>query len=147
MLKIRKKNMPKLAYLMVVFIFIGALVFSPRKTEATPADLNTDGKVDMKDLALLAKNFGSHTNSSLDLVPDGEINIKDIVFLLKRFGSIYDLNRDRKINMKDLCLLEECFGTRKGDKKYNAYYDFNNDSEINIKDIAILTQNWEIERP
>jgi hypothetical protein len=140
----RKRNFKTVCYLLIPLVFIVTLTFSPRSS-ATPTDLNTDGKVDMKDLALLAKNFGSHTNSSLDLVPDGEINIKDIVFLLKRFGSVYDLNRDRKINMQDLEQLKECFGTRKGDEKYNAYYDFNNDGEINLLDIAILTQNWEIE--
>jgi hypothetical protein len=56
-----------------------------------PADVNGDGKVDMRDIGLLARLFGLSQNStswspSLDIIADGEINMKDIGYAAKCFG-------------------------------------------------------------
>jgi len=126
----------------MMLIFAVSLYFSPKKTVAVPTDFNGDGKTDLRDLALLAKAYGSHTNSTYDLVRDGVIDLKDLAFLLKHFGSNCDLNNDNKINMTDLDLLSACFGSKKGDSRYNPCFDLNGDGEINLLDMAILTKNF-----
>jgi len=63
-------------------------------------DLNGDGKVDIKDLAIVAKAFGSYlgspnwnpiadvTGSTLG-VPDNKVDIRDVAYVAKNFGKIY----------------------------------------------------------
>jgi hypothetical protein len=56
-------------------------------------DINDDGKVDIKDLQLLIKAFGSYSshprwNSNADFNGDGKVDIKDLILLLKNFGRI-----------------------------------------------------------
>jgi hypothetical protein len=53
-----------------------------------------DGRVDMRDIGLLAKNFGIvepdlRYNPNLDLDSDGKINMKDIAAACKNFGKTY----------------------------------------------------------
>ena len=54
-------------------------------------DINGDGKVDIKDLVLFIKAFGSYPshprwNSEADLNGDNKVDIKDLVLLIKNFG-------------------------------------------------------------
>jgi hypothetical protein len=54
-------------------------------------DINGDGKVDIKDLVLLTRAFGSYPshprwNSEADLNGDNKVDIKDLVLLIKNFG-------------------------------------------------------------
>jgi hypothetical protein len=65
---------------------------------AIVGDVNADGKVDMKDISLAAKAFGTRPgdgrwNPNADVtggpaagVPDGKVDMKDISFVAKRFG-------------------------------------------------------------
>ncbi|MEM5871753.1 MAG: dockerin type I domain-containing protein [Candidatus Aenigmatarchaeota archaeon] len=55
------------------------------------ADVNNDGKVDINDIVIVAKNFGKRNidtswNPFLDIVQDGEINIYDLVFVGSNFS-------------------------------------------------------------
>jgi parallel beta-helix repeat protein len=57
-------------------------------------DVSIDGKVDGKDLAVIAKAFGSNPtrpnwNPVADENEDGKIDGKDIVYIAKNFGRIY----------------------------------------------------------
>jgi hypothetical protein len=54
-------------------------------------DVNGDAKVDIKDMVLLIKAFGSYPgqpnwNPNADLNNDGKVDIKDMVLLIKHFG-------------------------------------------------------------
>ncbi len=54
-------------------------------------DLNADGKVDMKDIAIVAKAYGSlpgdsNWNSNADINGDNKVDIKDIAMIAKKFG-------------------------------------------------------------
>ncbi len=54
-------------------------------------DLNGDGKVDIKDLAIAAKAFGSYTgsptyNPDADVNQDGVVDIRDLAIIAKNFG-------------------------------------------------------------
>jgi len=54
-------------------------------------DLNGDGKVDIKDIAIVAKAYGSYPgypnwNPIADLNGDGKVDIKDVAIVAKQFG-------------------------------------------------------------
>jgi hypothetical protein len=56
-------------------------------------DLNSDGKVDIKDLVLLVKAFGSYPghprwDPNADLNGDNKVDIKDLVLLIKAYGDM-----------------------------------------------------------
>jgi len=56
-----------------------------------PADINDDGKVDMRDIGLLARLYGVNQgstawNPNLDIIADGEINMKDVGYAAKCFA-------------------------------------------------------------
>jgi thermitase len=57
-------------------------------------DINGDFKVDIKDLVLLIKSFGSYPNhprwnANADVNGDGKVDIKDLVLVIKHFGEHY----------------------------------------------------------
>jgi hypothetical protein len=57
-------------------------------------DVNGDGFVNMKDIALVARAFGSHPgspnwNPACDLNGDGVVNMKDIALVARNFGQHY----------------------------------------------------------
>jgi len=56
-------------------------------------DVNYDGKVDMKDVAIVAKSFGSTEGSSnwnfrADINRDGKIDMVDIALVCGAFGEV-----------------------------------------------------------
>ena len=56
-------------------------------------DLNLDGKIDMKDIAIVAKPFGTRPgdplwNAVADVNKDGKVDMKDISIVAKEFGMI-----------------------------------------------------------
>ena len=56
-------------------------------TAATPTDVNSDGKVDISDLVLAARNFGERgENIEGDVNGDGEVNISDLTLVAEHFG-------------------------------------------------------------
>jgi hypothetical protein len=59
-----------------------------------PGDINGDGKVDMKDVAVAGVAFGSYPghprwNSMADENEDGKIDMRDIALIAKNFGKTY----------------------------------------------------------
>jgi len=57
-------------------------------------DVNGDGRVDMKDIALIARAFGStpsspNWNPAADVNGDGVVNMKDIALVARNFGQHY----------------------------------------------------------
>jgi len=57
-------------------------------------DINGDFKVDIKDLVLVIKNFGSYPahpkwNPNADVNNDGKVDIKDLVLVIKHYGEHY----------------------------------------------------------
>jgi len=57
-------------------------------------DINGDFKVDIKDLVLVIKHFGSYPshpkwNPNADVNSDGKVDIKDLVLVIKHFGEHY----------------------------------------------------------
>jgi len=60
-----------------------------------PGDINDDFKVDIKDLVLVIKYFGSYPgsakpwNPNADVNSDNKVDIKDLVLVIKHFGQHY----------------------------------------------------------
>jgi len=78
---------------LAVFLFAVAM-FAP--VFALTGDVNHDGKVDIKDLAIVASAYGSSVgdpryNPDADVYPvgspDGKIDIHDLAIVAKNFGS------------------------------------------------------------
>ena len=53
-----------------------------------------------------------------------------------------DLNGDTKVDIDDLILLGQAWGTYPGDSSYNSAADINDDGEIDIDDLILLGQSW-----
>lgn len=76
----------------IVFVFMAlAFLMAIRPVFALVGDVNGDGKVDMKDLGLVARSFGAtpsspRWNAVCDLNGDGIINIKDLGIVARHFG-------------------------------------------------------------
>jgi len=78
-----------------VFFFALALSMLAVSMCATYAeiigDVNGDGKVDIKDMAVVAQAFGSYTghpkyNPAADVNQDGWVDIRDLAMVAKNFG-------------------------------------------------------------
>ena len=61
------------------------------------ADLTGDGKVDMRDVAIVARAFGSEpgdplwnpvadVTGTIHMVPDGRVDMRDVAFVARAFG-------------------------------------------------------------
>ncbi|HEY9061187.1 MAG TPA: sugar-binding protein [Pseudobacteroides sp.] len=53
-----------------------------------------------------------------------------------------DLNGDKAINMADVILLAQVFGSVSGDGKYKAAYDLNSDGAINMTDVIVIASKF-----
>jgi len=63
-------------------------------TVTTPGDINGDYKVDIQDLVLLAKAYGStpsspNWNPNADIAGDGIVNLRDLTILALHYGQVY----------------------------------------------------------
>ncbi len=65
------------------------------------------------------------------------------VKILESKFSPYDLNQDGKVDGDDLKILEDCFGTSKGDVNFNPDADFNGDGIINGIDLVLFSLNFQ----
>jgi len=87
------KRLVSIMLLSVIVLGFSLLALDVQLTraEALIGDLNGDGKVDIKDLAILAKAFGSSPgnprwNAACDLNGDGKVDLLDAAILMKNFG-------------------------------------------------------------
>ncbi len=53
-----------------------------------------------------------------------------------------DINNDSIINLLDLAILGQAWGSSAGDANWNSNADINGDAEINLLDLATLGQTW-----
>jgi len=71
----------------------------------------------------------SSRNSSLSIRPDIEKA---------------DFNRDGYIDLADLVLFGDVWGSSPGDEKWNQMYDLNGDKLINLSDLVVIGNMWSI---
>ena len=53
-----------------------------------------------------------------------------------------DTNNDGSVNVIDLLIFADSWGTSVGQPKYNSLCDFNNDNYVDVADLLILAANW-----
>jgi hypothetical protein len=53
-----------------------------------------------------------------------------------------DINGDGKVNLQDLVLLADSYGSRPGDAKWNRNADLNGDGVVDLADLAILAKYY-----
>jgi len=75
--------------LILTLLLVGMLTIASH--QQVVGDLNTDGKVDIQDVAIAANAFGSSPshprwNPIADLNNDSIVNILDVVLIAKNFG-------------------------------------------------------------
>jgi hypothetical protein len=58
---------------------------------------------------------------------------------IKIFG---DINGDGKVDLFDLVLMANAYGSKVGDLKYNPEADFNNDGKVNLLDLVTLATHY-----
>ena len=53
-----------------------------------------------------------------------------------------DINADGRVDVADLLMLAQGFGSRGGDLRYAATRDLNKDVQIDVSDVLVLAGNW-----
>lgn len=53
-----------------------------------------------------------------------------------------DLNRDMRVDIKDLAIPAKGYGSYPGDPNWNPFADLNKDNRIDIKDLALIAKNY-----
>ena len=106
------------------------------------------GNGSIVELKVSGKLFGSTNlgfrNSS---VVDNKGNIVPCVFspgyiTVKKANNPWDLNRDKKVDGKDLAMFGKAFGSEAKDSNYLPLADFNFDGVIDGKDLIVLAQHF-----
>lgn len=53
-----------------------------------------------------------------------------------------DLNRDMRVDIKDLVIPAACYGSYLGDSNWNSFADVNKDSKIDVRDMAFIAAHY-----
>ncbi len=117
-----------------------------------PEDANCDGVVDIRDLALVGKAFGSQPGNqrwdvAADVDADGAVTIRDSARICLKFGTTIcdtfgDLNKDGKIDIKDLAIVTAALGSFPGHPRWNSKADVNLDNEVNVVDMSLVAGHF-----
>jgi hypothetical protein len=59
-----------------------------------------------------------------------------------KIQSVYDLNSDGKVDMRDIAAAAKAFGTVSGDSTWNPACDVNPDLRVDMTDIALISHNF-----
>ena len=110
------------------------------------ADINNDGKVDMKDVYVVARNFGK-TSRFLGLIQSinknsSESNNVCPLTIHTLTSTPYDLNGDGKVDIDDLVIAMQFFGSYSGHPRWNPPLDFNLDNNVDIRDCIMLEKHF-----
>ncbi len=74
--------------------------------------------------------------TSFELTEQGPFTIPPVLLY------IGDINKDNRIDLKDLALLSLAYGTTAGDEHWDPRADMNSNNRVDITDLTILTRNY-----
>lgn len=105
-------------------------------------DVNNDGVVDRNDIEILGmylSNYGRNTRLTInkanaDVNNDGMVNTVDYNYLVMSLGCPGDINRDKKVDHKDIIACYENYKSR----HYDFLSDINRDGRVTMEDVAEL---------
>jgi len=101
-------------------------------SEISPSEYPTLTIATLLDMRLLDENSrGLSVN-----VTKGELVIQLLVFIKG------DINNDGKVDLEDVGILAESYGTVSGTIGFNPEADLNGDGKVDYKDLAILARNY-----
>jgi hypothetical protein len=88
--------------------------------------------------------YGNYNLSDYALPVPGETNTADNNFTA---GVVHvtipgDLNGDFKVNLQDLVILADAYGTTPGDTNWNPNTDINNNGKVSLTDLVILALHY-----
>jgi hypothetical protein len=121
-------------------------------TSATPqvGDINRDGYIDAKDLALLSGVYaGTPVPASAlpraDLNADGVIDAADARLLAAQFNRFH-FGEDGIVDRRDLAALRACFGATAGSANILHFWDLNGDGVVDWRDELIAIDAMTVAR-
>ena len=76
-----------------------------------------------------------------NIVVDADNINKDIGIIVLKTG---DVNKDNTVDLLDLVLFANAYGTVPGDVKWRSEMDFNKDSKVNVIDLTYLGRNLDL---
>jgi Ca2+-binding EF-hand superfamily protein len=97
------------------------------KGYAARYDFNKDGKVDQTDVDIIKNWVGKGRQALYDMNGDGIVDWHDL-----------DINNDGKVDIRDIVLVANAYGSKIGDAKYNPRCDFNQDGVIDDNDVNLI---------
>lgn len=119
-----------------------------------PGDINEDGKIDMSDIGIVARAYGSSCspgwNPQADVNDDGVVDSEDLDIVLDAYGSYpgdpnwnpdADINGDGKVDMRDLAIVSRAYGTH-CDPDWNPRADLNGNWVIDDYDLNATSNNF-----
>jgi peptidoglycan hydrolase-like protein with peptidoglycan-binding domain/uncharacterized protein YdbL (DUF1318 family) len=106
------------------------------KSDDSQFDFYLNGKIDIKDVNAVAEKINEARYSAyVDLNSDGMVDVKDLAMIrAKSDDSQFDLNRDDKIDTEDFDILQGYIVR----KTYSAFVDLNSDKVVDVKDLSLL---------
>ena len=75
-------------------------------------------------------------------------NIEQPSYILLR-TNIADINGDYKVDIRDIAVVAQAFGSNPDHPRWNPAADINGDEKVDIRDVAIVASNfgWQMEDP
>jgi PKD repeat protein len=107
-------------------------------------DWNDGTPNNVTSLSSMTHKFTAINNYTVTLtVADsiGRVNsVNALIQVVNR--SLYDLNGDGTIDIKDISIVAKAFGTQPGDPLWNPIADINGDSLVDIKDVSAVAKHY-----
>jgi PKD repeat protein len=107
-------------------------------------DWNDGTPNNVTSLSSMTHKFTAINNYTVTLtVADsiGRVNsVNALIQVVNR--SLYDLNGDGTIDIKDISIVAKAFGTQPGDPLWNPIADINGDSIVDIKDVSTVAKHY-----
>jgi hypothetical protein len=90
--------------------------------------------------------FNYYLNRTTNVLVAGGFNVtideNRMNVFVKQARAPTDLNDDGKVDLADLAILAQAYGSRPGDPRWNTFADINGDGQIGLLDLVTLAQHY-----
>jgi chitodextrinase len=106
----------------------------------------SDGTVITITDKMINHQFGQPGNFSVKLTVTDSVgrtnSISQTVQVLNMTAKLYDLNGDKKIDMKDIAIVARAYGSNPSKPNWNPIADINGDGKVDMKDVAPVARHF-----